>query len=307
MKILKIFGVVVGIHVVALIMIFANPGCSSNTKAPPAPSDTVIAPAEPASPKIVVPTTAETSPVSIAPMAAGETPPSIAAPAESAAPAGASILLRYTPTRPGTAAAGALEAEPVADVTPATTYTVARGDSLWTIAKKNHLNVSELAAANNLKSGAQVRIGQKLLIPSKPVPGLTAPPAPAAKAPAAASAPTAAKTAGETVRHVVKPNETLGAIARKYGVKVGDIATANNISDPARIRPGVELVIPGWQAPAGKTAAPAKSAATPAKVAPITIPAIAVPRPDQDLDAGLKPTAAPPVIQIEDAAAPKKP
>ncbi len=310
MKILKIFGVVVVIHVFALILIFANPGCSSNTKPAPAPADTVSASAEPSSPKITVPSTAaaatETSPVSAAPMAGNETSPIVAAPADLATPSSASVAIRFTPTRPGTAAAGALEAEPVAGVTPATTYTVCRGDSLWTIAKKNRLTVSELAAANNVKSGATVHIGQKLLIPSKPVPGLREPAAPAKEpAPAAASASSAPKAAGDTVRHVVKPNETLGAIARKYGVKIGDIATANNITDPKRIRPGMELVIPGWQAPVGK--AGTKSAATPAKANPVAIPTIAVPRPDQDLDAGLKPTAAPPVIQIEDASAPKKP
>ena len=41
MKILKIFGIVVGIHVFALISIFANPVGSSTTKPPPAPHDTV--------------------------------------------------------------------------------------------------------------------------------------------------------------------------------------------------------------------------------------------------------------------------
>ena len=35
MKILKIFGIVVGIHLFALILIFANPGCSSTTKPTP--------------------------------------------------------------------------------------------------------------------------------------------------------------------------------------------------------------------------------------------------------------------------------
>ena len=41
MKILKVFGVVVGIHVFALILIFANPGCSAMIKTTPSPSDTV--------------------------------------------------------------------------------------------------------------------------------------------------------------------------------------------------------------------------------------------------------------------------
>jgi LysM repeat protein len=306
MKILKIFGVVVGIHVVALIMIFANPGCSSNSKQPPAPSDTVITSTEPAAPKIVVPASAaaatESLAVSAVPLPAGDTSPVIAAPMLYGSAAPASVTVRYTPTRPGTAAAGTLEAAPPADIVATSTYTVGKGDSLWTIAKKNHLTVSELAAANNVKSGAIVHVGQKLLIPSRPVPGLSASaPAPKTPAPAPDAASGVAKTGGDTVRHVVKPNETLGAIARKYGVKIGDIETANTITDPKRIRPGMELVIPGWQAPAGKAAKPAASAPAPVRPAP------AQPQPELDLDAGLKSTSAPPVIQIEETSPRKKP
>ena len=41
MKIIRVFGIVVGIHLFALMLIFANPGCSSSSKPTPAPSDTV--------------------------------------------------------------------------------------------------------------------------------------------------------------------------------------------------------------------------------------------------------------------------
>lgn len=311
MKILKIFGVVVGIHVFALIVIFANPGCSSSMKPTPAPADTVVAPTDTSSPKIVVPSNAaaatENSPVVSAPLNASETSPLVAAPVSGDANSAAIVGLRFSPTRPGTAAAETLEVKPAADVTPATTYVVGKGDSLWTIAKKNHLSISDLAAANNIKAGAPVRVGQKLLIPAKAVSGLTSAVEPVKAHSAPSSSAAATKATGDTVHHVVKSGESLGAIARKYQVRVGDIATANNITDPARIRPGMELVIPGWQTPpTGKTADKAvkKGAST---VAPVAIPAIAVPRADQDLDTGLKPSSSsPPVIQIEDTSAPKK-
>ena len=296
MKILKIFGLVVGIHVFALILIFANPGCSAMTKSSPAPSDTVVK-ADAPSPTITVPSTA---------------------PADASAnfdPNAAAISLpasvRYSPTRPNTPAAGVLAAEPVADVTPATTYTVAGGDSLWSIAHKNHLTKAELAAANNLKPEASLKVGQKLIIPGKSIAG--APAGAKSAAPAAAASEPAAGSKGpaDSVKHTVKPGETLGAIARKYQVKMGDIATANNISDPAKIRPGMELIIPGWQTPAGKSAksgakGAANASAEPAK--PAAIPTISVSGADEGAAPGAKPAAdAPPTITVEDAPPPKQP
>ena len=49
MKILKIFGIVVGIHVFALLLIFANPGCSSSSKQPGLTDASSESPATPAS------------------------------------------------------------------------------------------------------------------------------------------------------------------------------------------------------------------------------------------------------------------
>src|SRR5580698_9593899 len=194
------------------------------------------------------------------------TPPAAAAPAPVAAgdaPSSAGIF--YSPTRPGTPAAAALEVEPVSGVTPATTYTVVSRDNLSTIAKKNHLKVSELAEANHLRAGSPLHVGQKLLIPSKasagPAAAAGAPPeAPAAPAEAMAAAAAPAKPAGESIKYTVKPGETLGAIAHKYGVRVGDIAKANTISDPAKIHPGQELIIPAGGTPRASKSAAAKAA-----------------------------------------------
>jgi len=295
MKILKIFGVVVGIHVLALILIFVSPGCSASNK--PSPAE-------------IITKTDETPPAATAAPAGSEAPVTIAradagsgvAPISFDPNAPATATVRFSPTRPGTSAASALEAQPVADVTPASTYTVGRGDSMWTIAHKHHVTIAELAKANNMKSGATVHIGQKLIIPGKatgvPSIGASEPAVASAAAPEAAHA---SAPSGESVKHVVKPGETLGAIARKYQVKVGEIATANNISDPAKIRPGMELTIPGWQAPSGKShSAKGNKAKAASESEPAATPAV-VPPPDQDLDAGLKPTAnEPPVIKVED-------
>lgn len=299
MKIIRVFGVVVGIHLFALMLIFANPGCSSTSKPAPQPPETAAAPA-PSAPVVTVPRggASEPSALSAAPITFDPTAPAVSG-------------VRYSPTRPGTPAASAIVAAPVADVTPATTYAVGKGDSLWTIAKKNHLTVSELAAANNLKPASTLRLGQKLIIPGKApatgaagTAGAALPPSPAAMAPAAAptgtnSPATPAKAPGESISHTVKMGESLGTIARKYGVRQGDIAVANNITDPQKITAGQILTIPGWQAPAGQ----AKAAAKPGEPARTFF---VVPPVEQDLDAGLKavPAADVPIIRVDEVPAP---
>ena len=251
---MKVLGVVVGIHVFALILIFANPGCSSNSKPTPVPIDTTVraeqAPAVSVpgiSPSVSVPMSDPgTSPVSAAPLAFNPDAPALAA----------NGGVRFSPTRPGTAAASTLVAQPVTDVLPASIYVVKSGDSLWTIAKKNHLTVGELAVANNLKTTAPLHDGQKLLIPSK-APAMAAPATTGVGAGATAKLTDASapKSPTDSVKHTVKSGESLSTIAKKYGVRQGDIAVANNITDPAKIFAGMELVIPGWQTPGGKGAA----------------------------------------------------
>jgi LysM repeat protein len=304
MKILKIFGVVVGIHVFALMLIFANPGCSSTSRPIPAPSDTL--PPGGSGPTVSVPLPSNT--VSMPGAAAPSMPPPSFNP-DAPATSG-STGVRFTPTRPGTAAATTLAPEQKIDVTPATTYTVMTGDNLWTLTKKFNLtNPAQLAAANNLKTNAVLHPGQKLIIPGRAM----APNANGTQPPAASAVTATTKTgetpavvrpvAGESVKHLVKPGESLSLIAQQYGVKQGDIAVANNISDPNRIRPGMELIIPGWQAATktGKAPAPRPAAAK------STAPVFNVEGPS----AAPPPSNAPvPVIQIDDsplAPAPKSP
>jgi LysM repeat protein len=211
-----------------------------------------------------------------------------------------SVGIRYSPTRPGTTVATALESQPVSDVTPATTYTVGPGDTLSGVAKKNQLTKAEIASANNLRAGSVLRVGQKLIIPARGRPASAAAPVAPAQEPQAQAA--ADKAPADGTRHVVKAGETLGGIARRYGVKQGDIAVANNITDPRRIHPGQELVIPS-KSPAGAKASRTSAAkAQPAAPAP--------PPSDQDLDAGLKsaPTDVP-SVKIDDGSGlqPKNP
>ena len=328
MNILKVLGIVAGIHVVAFFLMFVNPGCRSTSQHPaPAADDT-------APPAAVTPATAPAP----ADSGAGGAP-GVSVSLGSPAPA------RYPPTRPGTPASAALENTPLNDVTPATTYSVVRGDTLTRIARKNKTTVAELMKANHLTSNSVLDVGQKLIIPGKapaaapggsgsaePLAAGSAPapeeakvsrPAPAAgtharpvKTTEGASASRAAsvKTPDGAVTHEVKPGETVGAIAKKYHVRTQDLLVANNIADPRKIQSGQILVIPGGAATGTASPTVAPSIAAPAGPAPAsgasasdTSAAPAQPANNQDLDTGLKPQGAVPVIKVDDAGETKTP
>ena len=128
MKILKIFGIVVGIHVFLLVLVFAIPGCSSTVKTAPTAADTApkpaaSAPAPTISVPLITPTEASASTATV--IAFNPDTPAAAAPVVTSANG-----VRFVPTRPDTPVAGALVAQPVDGVTPATSYTVKSGANL---------------------------------------------------------------------------------------------------------------------------------------------------------------------------------
>jgi LysM repeat protein len=71
----------------------------------------------------------------------------------------------------------------------------------------------------------------------------TTPSAPPTAAPSPSAAPTTRPTPNYR-RYVVRAGDTLGAIAARYGVSVGSIASLNHISNPSRLSIGQVLLIP---------------------------------------------------------------
>ena len=59
------------------------------------------------------------------------------------------------------------------------------------------------------------------------------------------STPSTASAARAPVTHTVVADETVYRIAKNYGISVGRLMAANNISDPRDLRVGQVLVIPG--------------------------------------------------------------
>jgi membrane-bound lytic murein transglycosylase D len=128
-------------------------------------------------------------------------------------------------------------------------YTVKRGETIATIARRLSVSRADLAEANKLSVRSPVRTGQELLIPRAPT-GLlassTAVPAPDAVASRPISAPaTVAASRHEptaTLMYRVKRGDTLSSIARLFDTTVAKIRSWNRLNSN-RIAPGDRLKI----------------------------------------------------------------
>ena len=138
----------------------------------------------------------------------GDDPDQLKANYENYAEAVVRAVLRYLNLTPGTETGS--------------TYTVAKGDSLWIIARKYNVTVDALKAANGLTSNI-LSIGQVLRIPGT--------------------------TTGEQPEditgtiYIVAPGDSLWKIAKQFGVTVSELKSYNNlVSDNLSI--GQEIRIP---------------------------------------------------------------
>jgi LysM repeat protein len=123
------------------------------------------------------------------------------------------------------------------------THVVKAGETLATIAQGYGTSVKAIVSANGLASPSLVWVGQRLVIP---VPGA-----------APSSAATAATGADRT--YTVKLGDTLGSIARSYGVSSNAIVQVNGITNPDLLYVGQRLTIPGGSSGGSSAPVPAPS------------------------------------------------
>lgn len=159
---------------------------------------------------------------------------------------------------------------PVAPIPKGREIVVQQGDTLYGISKRHKVLISDIMAANDLKS-PNIKPGQKLHLPAdaRSVPQVRPERSAALRAqPPADIAPTALPAATPAAEgegtYVVKPGDSLYSIAARHKVKVADLQRANGITDAARVKPGTMLKIPG----AGTAAAPVPAAQNGETVAP---------------------------------------
>ena len=121
------------------------------------------------------------------------------------------------------------------------THTVASGDTLYRIAVKYQITVVELKQANPQVTSDIIQPGDVLKIPNCDASGNTG--SNVTQPTAEPASPATALPSGSQT-YVVKRGDTLYTIGLKFGVTAKAIQEANSISNPDRISPGQELVIP---------------------------------------------------------------
>lgn len=98
-------------------------------------------------------------------------------------------------------------------------YVVRPGDTLFAIARRFGVSLTELINVNQPVNPEELIIGQAILIPT---------PSP------------------EPLRYRVAPGDTLFQIAQTFNTTVAAIVQANQIPDPNQIQVGAVLTLPGW-------------------------------------------------------------
>ena len=146
-------------------------------------------------------------------------------------------------------------------------YVVHRGDTLASIARKNHVPTQQLADMNGLSAHSKLKPGKKISVETIETPSVAkATPAATAAVPAAASvaakttettktkaseqklastratrSPSRMQSAAErTVSYVVRSGDTLYAISKKFAVSIEKLKTMNKLNQ-TDLRPGQTL------------------------------------------------------------------
>jgi len=133
--------------------------------------------------------------------------------------------------------AGQVSAAPTQEIVE---YAVAKGDTLSQIAEAHEISLLELLEANGLTEKSLIKIGMLLKIPVE-----------------TEAAIEQIDPNPDPTSHTLLKGESLWTVAKKYGIRVEDLARHNRISLSQVLMPGQILLIPG-----ADDAAAAKAAAS---------------------------------------------
>jgi len=108
-----------------------------------------------------------------------------------------------------------------------TTYTIKRGDSLWSIANETGVNIGALSRRNNLYPEKKLMPGDKLKIRMTRISNPLDEPH--------------GKRVGKEIIYVVKEGDTLWGIAKKFNLTISEIKTWNHLNEADLIHPEDQL------------------------------------------------------------------
>ncbi|WP_296245625.1 MULTISPECIES: LysM peptidoglycan-binding domain-containing protein [unclassified Psychrobacter] len=140
----------------------------------------------------------------------------------------------------------------------AVSYKVKSGDTLTGVAQRYNIGLSDLAAANNLKTNSNLILGRTITIPANgtvsaasttnsTATGNTSSKSSTTSTETASTASTASssgKKLGNTESYKVKAGDGLIALARQFGISVEDLAATNDLATNAQLQRGQTIKVP---------------------------------------------------------------
>jgi soluble lytic murein transglycosylase-like protein len=150
-------------------------------------------------------------------------------------------------------------------------HTVGPGETLWWIAAQSNLTTRTVAAYNGLSPDAHVVLGSTLKIPSvaEGAAALAGAGTPAATAAAAAPGTPAPAPQGA---YVVRPGDSLSALAAQTGVSVQQMAYMNGLAPTAMLLIGTVLKLPSGAPAPAHASEPVPAARVVPNAAPLPTP-----------------------------------
>lgn len=110
-------------------------------------------------------------------------------------------------------------------------YTVQAGDTLYSIARRNGMNLSSLLSLNGLSQSSMIYPGQRLTLSQF-------------EGTSAGYRPTASSTS-TTGNYTIQAGDTLYSISRRYGISLSTLLANNGLSASSLIRPGQTISVSG--------------------------------------------------------------
>ncbi|WP_289048411.1 LysM peptidoglycan-binding domain-containing protein [uncultured Psychrobacter sp.] len=137
----------------------------------------------------------------------------------------------------------------------AVSYKVKSGDTLTGVAQRYNIGLSDLAAANNLKTNSNLILGRTITIPANGTVSVTSTSnsntsstsnksTSSTASTETASSTSTGKKLGNTVSYTVGSGDSLIGLARKYGVSTKELADMNNIAVDTMLQRGQRLTVP---------------------------------------------------------------